>query len=662
MILLPPGTCLLQRTWGSILAYRVFGRRVADFGFVTINNKPALRAFQDVLDAPHGQLYGDHVILNDRYETQRVLGAASHRLLSCHEFHVVNNGSSVLIETPVYIPADLSAYGGDEEHTWIVTNGFQELDIETMELLFKWYSLDHANPKYRLILHGTPADSKFPLANDGVFSGLSSADAWNYFHINSVDKDDEGNYVISGRNYAVIFKINGTDGSVIWQLGDEHGSTFDIPLDVEFGYQHRARFRYRSPDGTIDHISFFDNARPSVPGHVLNPFSRPRFVELNHTAGTAKTLHTYPALDQFAENGTVLFPAYLDSRPQVNVQSYRGFHSEWKGSSREEPAVVALLDHNNKLRVFVSWNGETQAAAWNFYLVRDQDSRRDIEPMGSSNRTSFETSFEATLVHSDHEKLSVIAEALDFSDLTTHGHECKTSLVVDSNGSESHQEAQEDWTKKQEARARRKVDSTILLILALAFFALQIDRGNISAVLISTVTEDLHITTDQINVGTQLLSAGIVIMEIPSNIHLHKVGPKTWLSFQLLACGLVATFQAFVSSYSAFLATRLLLGLLEGGYIPAEGLMTTVISLIFLLLLPSKVGDGRPLFDIGGWSYFSERESYIIKARVAKESANQGADKVKLSGKDIWHTVRQPSIIQHCVMTLVSMTALSGLT
>lgn len=115
-----------------------------------------------------------------------------------------------------------------------------------------------------------------------------------------------------------------------------------------------------------------------------------------------------------------------------------------------------------------------------------------------------------------------------------------------------------------------RIDLILIPTLAFAFFALQLDRGNISAVLTSTITKDLAITTNQVNVGTQLLSAGIVLAEIPSNIILQRVGPRVWLSGQLFAWGLVATFQAFVQSYPAFLVTRVLLGLCEGGFIPGS--------------------------------------------------------------------------------------------
>ena len=67
--------------------------------------------------------------------------------------------------------------------------------------------------------------------------------------------------------------------------------------------------------------------------------------------------------------------------------------------------------------------------------------------------------------------------------------------------------------------------------MGLAFFALQLDRGNISSALTSTLTKDLGINTNQVNVGSQLLSAGIVVLEIPSNIILQKVKPLYYYKF-----------------------------------------------------------------------------------------------------------------------------------
>ncbi|KAE8154518.1 major facilitator superfamily domain-containing protein [Aspergillus avenaceus] len=275
-----------------------------------------------------------------------------------------------------------------------------------------------------------------------------------------------------------------------------------------------------------------------------------------------------------------------------------------------------------------------------------------------------------------------------------------------------------NWDDKEENALRRKIDFILLPILGLAFFALQVDRGNISAALTSTITKDLNITTNQVNIGTQMLSAGIVITEISSNIVLQRIGPQLWLSIQLFAWGLVATFQAFVKTYPAFLATRLLLGMLEGGFIPGalyylstwykrgetsfrttlfffgqmfaaatsslisagllqlsgkcglagwqwiflvEGLITILAAILFTLI-PPKAGHGSPLIATKKWSYFTPRESHIITSRVLLDDPRKARGHIKIAPADIWSTVRKPNIIQHFFVTLVAMSAFQGLT
>ncbi|CAG8238474.1 unnamed protein product [Penicillium salamii] len=275
-----------------------------------------------------------------------------------------------------------------------------------------------------------------------------------------------------------------------------------------------------------------------------------------------------------------------------------------------------------------------------------------------------------------------------------------------------------DWDEEESA-VRRKVDFILIPILAVAFFALQMDRGNISAVLTSSITHDLHITTNQINIGSQLLSAGIVLSEIPSNIIMQKLGPRIWLSGQLFAWGLVATFQAFVQSYAGYLVTRVLLGICEGGFIPCalyylstwykkdetslrtslffygqmfaaatsslisagllklngthgmegwrwiflvEGLITLFIGIIFTLLVPPSAGDGRPLVAAGRWSYFTERESHIIRNRVLLDDPRKARGHIQITGRDILKTLKEPRIMQHVFLTLVAMTSFQGIT
>src|SRR5262245_51489887 len=101
----------------------------------------------------------------------------------------------------------------------------------------------------------------------------------------------------------------------------------------------------------------------------------------------------------------------------------------------------------------------------------------------------------------------------------------------------------------------------------LGFFALQLDKTNISSALTSSFTDDIGITNNIVNNGIQLQLASIVAFEIPSNMILSRVGAPIWLTFECFAWGMVATFQAFIRNKSSFYATRFLLGTFEAGYL-----------------------------------------------------------------------------------------------
>ncbi|KPI36646.1 putative transporter [Cyphellophora attinorum] len=110
-------------------------------------------------------------------------------------------------------------------------------------------------------------------------------------------------------------------------------------------------------------------------------------------------------------------------------------------------------------------------------------------------------------------------------------------------------------------------------LLTLGFFCLQLDRGNISNAITDNMMEDIGIDQNQFNVGQQMLSLGIVLFEIPSNMILYRVGPGKWLTLQLFLFGTVSTFQSFQNSYGSFIVSRLMLGITESGFIPG-GLWT----------------------------------------------------------------------------------------
>ncbi|KAH6973441.1 major facilitator superfamily domain-containing protein [Ilyonectria sp. MPI-CAGE-AT-0026] len=300
-------------------------------------------------------------------------------------------------------------------------------------------------------------------------------------------------------------------------------------------------------------------------------------------------------------------------------------------------------------------------------------------------------------------------------------HDVKDPIdsVNPSDGDMAVEDISMDWSVAEENKARRKIDFILMPLLILDFFALQLDRANIGSALTSSITEDLGITTNEINVGNQLLSLGIFLLEIPSNILLMRVGPRVWLSCQIIAWGLVATFQAFIRNYPAYLATRLLLGCMEAGFIPGclylmgswykgnesrvrvttfylgqnfatatssllgagllkldghlglegwrwlflvDGFITIVIGIVFILFIPPSVGNGKPLISFGRWSYVTEKESLILVNRVILDDPSKmNESKARLGGQDILEFMKKPKKWLYVLITMSSVCAVHSL-
>lgn len=108
----------------------------------------------------------------------------------------------------------------------------------------------------------------------------------------------------------------------------------------------------------------------------------------------------------------------------------------------------------------------------------------------------------------------------------------------------------------------------MLPLLFLGLLVFQLDRMNLASALTGGFAADIRVTQSTINLGNQLMFMGIVIFEIPCNMALQRVGPRKWISAQVLVFGFIAIMQVFIKNRGGFLATRLLLGFAEAGYIP----------------------------------------------------------------------------------------------
>ncbi|KAJ5351913.1 hypothetical protein N7452_000887 [Penicillium brevicompactum] len=372
---------------------------VGNFHPTTYKGKHVLQGFQGSMDGSHGEGFGQHLLLDQNYEHVVSSKAANHRISSIHEFNVID-GKTALIEIFDIVPTNLSAYGGNSSQLWLGNGIFQETDIATGNLVFEWNGLDHVDPSESLVSLGSSKSN----------SGLSFAQAWDWLHINSVDKNEEGDYLLSSRHTSTIFKINGTDGSIIWRLGGKKPS-FKQSGNWTFGFQHHARWHPELSQPGTEVISFFDN---SGNGEItFNNVSRALIVQLNHTDHTATTLRktTAPydlqaesqgnaqllsddrifvnwgsagAITEFNADNEVIYHAFIESSV-----SYRGFLGNWTGIPTETPALVALKSSSNLVELHVSWNGDTETKAWRFLYVNGGKKTR----VGQVDRHSFETVF-----------------------------------------------------------------------------------------------------------------------------------------------------------------------------------------------------------------------------------------------------------------------------
>jgi MFS family permease len=171
-----------------------------------------------------------------------------------------------------------------------------------------------------------------------------------------------------------------------------------------------------------------------------------------------------------------------------------------------------------------------------------------------------------------------------------------------------------------ETSAIRKVCLRLVPFVGLMFFINYLDRTAISFAGPNGLTADLGMTAAQFGFASGVFFAGYIVLEIPSNLALHKFGARLWLSRIMISWGIVAALFAWVSSIQGLYWLRFLLGVAEAGFFPGAilflsqwvpGKHRSAVLALFYVFQPLTTVIGAPVaslllmahgaFDIAGW-------------------------------------------------------------
>lgn len=245
-------------------------------------------------------------------------------------------------------------------------------------------------------------------------SGYNSSDAWDYFHINSVDKDAAGNYLVSSRYLCGVAYVDGSSGEVLWQLGGPRNNFTDLSggSATDMTWQHHAAWAGNDTltvfdNGAYNHLHTADHSRgllisldrDNMTATLVQDYVAPqRFIVPSQ--GSVQLLpdsgnvlvgwgHT-PAFTEFTSDGDVLCDVHIGATRLDWLgwaKNYRTFKGPWVGRPNYPPQVAV---RPSRAAVYVSWNGATEVDTWVLQSSADEKGD-DFKDHVSIAKETFET-------------------------------------------------------------------------------------------------------------------------------------------------------------------------------------------------------------------------------------------------------------------------------
>ncbi|HUZ29599.1 MAG TPA: arylsulfotransferase family protein [Solirubrobacteraceae bacterium] len=385
----------LQPVWFAPVATNLVS---GDLQQETYNGQPVLVYWQGLVSRTGATTKGEVLVVDQHYRTVARLKAKAPWVVSLHDTAI--DGKTIWVTVYRNVSGqNLRPYHGAARGT-VLDAGVQQYDLKTGKLLFTW---DALNPGHK---------ANISLSDSRQAPPPTSSDAWDAYHVNTVQPQSTGQILVSMRNTWAAYLIDPKTRHIVWTLGGRH-SSFKSAANARFAWQHDVHLE---PSGRV--WLFNDNCCEVLPNHRLGPDSGPSagmVLKLDLSAHKVSLVAAYrhrPDLFtaflgsmQLLPNGNAVvgwgslpyFSEFDASGHQLldvpfpgKDQSYRArFSSSWVGIPATRPSG-AMRRTGGKATVYASWNGATQVASWE---LLGGASATQLKPVSTKPRSGFETSF-----------------------------------------------------------------------------------------------------------------------------------------------------------------------------------------------------------------------------------------------------------------------------
>jgi hypothetical protein len=341
---------------------------------------------------------GTDLILNSHYQVIKRVHSHAREAADQHEFQITKRGTAIVVSYQI-ARRDLSKHGGSD-HQAVYDCVVQEVNLQNGKLGFVWHSIRHV----------PVTKSYLPIPKAGHANV-----PFDYFHINSVNFDRDGNVVISGRHTFAVYKVDYKTAKTIWTLGGK-SSTFKLPRGARFSWQHNAvplgRHIYRifdnnwsrippKPKNKVSKVLWIKvHPKAKTANLVRKPLIHPSGKVLAGSQGNAQTLgkgHVFVGwgdadrISEFNAKGKMLFNAQFPAHPAKDlfINTYRAYRFPWVGKPTGHPRLH-LSAPGGRQQFDVVWNGATRVVKWR---INGGSSPKKMHLLGTTLWRGLDTAF-----------------------------------------------------------------------------------------------------------------------------------------------------------------------------------------------------------------------------------------------------------------------------